>query len=78
MCYNISMLYFALLMNILFLLTLIFYAIFFVLTYYWHEWRFTYIAVPIIYAFEFFVIGFFVIIAASLLIEYLPQLFKLF
>jgi len=68
------MIYFLLLFKILLLLTIIYYAVFFGFVYYWHEKVQTYIIVPLIYAFEFFIIGFLVIIAASILLEYVPQL----
>ncbi len=69
------MIYFLLLLKILLLGTVIYYAVFFGFVFYWHEKTLTYIVVPVIYAFEFFIIGFFVVLAASLLLEYLPQLF---
>ena len=69
------MVYFLLLFKILLLATVIYYAVFFGFVYYWHEKVLTYVIVPLIYAFEFFAIGFLVVVAASLLLEYLPQLF---
>ncbi|MFA5878454.1 MAG: hypothetical protein WC845_03765 [Candidatus Staskawiczbacteria bacterium] len=69
------MMYFALLMDILYLLTIVFYLVFLGLVYYWHEKKVTYVLVPVIFTFQFFLIGFLVVIALSLLLEYVPQFF---
>jgi hypothetical protein len=69
------MIYFLLLFKILLVMTVLYYAVFFGFVYYWHEKVLTYILAPVVYTFEFFAIGFLVVIAASILLEYVPQLF---
>lgn len=63
---------------LLFVTTAIFYIIFFSLVYYWHEKKESYIFVPFIYTFEYFLIGFLVISIISILAEYGPKIFGLF
>ncbi len=53
--------------------TVVFYIIFFSLIYYWHEANVTFVIVPLIYAFEFFLLGFVIILLFSL-IRYLPDI----
>lgn len=65
--------YFFVGINILFAATLIFYLVFFSLVYYWHEKKTTFVVVPLIYTFEFFLIGFLIVSIISILLEYLPQ-----
>ena len=69
------MIYFLLGMQILSFLTIIFFAIFFGLVYYWHEAKVTYLVVPLFYTLKFFLFGFLIVIVLSLLLEYAPQLF---
>lgn len=57
---------------ILFSATFIFYLVFFGLVYYWHEKKATYIVVPLIYTFNFFLAGFLAMSIALIVIEYLP------
>ena len=61
----------------LFIATGIFYIVFFSVSYYWHEKNTSYVIVPMIFTFEFFVIGFFVVAIASIVIQYLPIILKL-
>jgi len=61
-------------LQILGFLTIIYFLVFFILVYYWHEAKSSYIFVPLIYAFKFFAIGFFVVILFSLIMEFVPQL----
>ncbi|MBI3631598.1 MAG: hypothetical protein HY219_01900 [Candidatus Staskawiczbacteria bacterium] len=70
--------YFLIGINILFAATLIFYIVFFSLVYYWHEKRATFIVVPIIYTFEFFLAGFLVVSIISILLDNLPQILNTF
>ena len=70
--------YFFIGISILFIVTLIFYVIFLSLVYYWHETKTTFVVVPLIYTFEFFLIGFLVVSIVSILLEYLPQILKMF
>jgi len=62
---------------ILFIATAIFYIVFFSLVYYWHEKKTTFVIVPLLYTFEFFAIGFFIVSLVSLLMQYLPDILKL-
>ncbi|OGZ65351.1 MAG: hypothetical protein A3C50_03345 [Candidatus Staskawiczbacteria bacterium RIFCSPHIGHO2_02_FULL_43_16] len=57
--------------------TLIFYAIFAGLIYYWHEKKTTVVVVPLLFTFEFFSIGFLVICLITLLIQSSPDILKL-
>ncbi|OGZ63338.1 MAG: hypothetical protein A3C58_02515 [Candidatus Staskawiczbacteria bacterium RIFCSPHIGHO2_02_FULL_34_10] len=61
----------------LFVSTVVFYIVFFVLSYYWHERRMSFIIVPLIYTFEFFIAGFLIVCLLLLLINYLPDILKL-
>lgn len=65
---------FNLLLILLFVVTAIYYIVFFSLTYYWHENKTTFIVVPLIYTFEFFVAGFLVISIISIVFNYFPEL----
>lgn len=60
---------------VLFIMSAVFYIVFFSFMYYWHLRKATFVVVPIIFAFEYFAIGFLVIAITSLIIEYLPRLF---
>lgn len=68
--------YFFIGLYILFGLTALFYLVFFGLVYYWHEKKATYVVVPIIFTFEFFIIGFLIVSIVSLAIQYLPGFFS--
>ena len=57
---------------VLFAVMFIFYAVFFGLIYYWHTTRATYVVVPLIFTFEFFVVAFFVFAIIMIIIHYLP------
>ena len=70
--------YFFIGINILFIATLIFYIVFFSLVYYWHEKKTTFVVVPLIFTFEFFLIGFLIVSIISILLEYLPQVLNTF
>ena len=62
---------------ILFGTTAIFYIVFFSLIYYWRENRTTFIVVPFIFTFEFFLIAFLVISIVCLILKYAPEVLKL-
>jgi len=62
---------------LLFAATLIFYITFVSLVYYWHERKTTFVVVPLIYTFEFFIVGFFLVALISLVLQYTPQLLLL-
>ena len=60
----------------LFVSSVIFYIVVFTFIFYWHLKKITFVVVPVIFGFEFFVIGFFVISVASIIIQYLPDLVR--
>lgn len=59
---------------ILFGLTILFYIVCVSLIYYWHEKRATYVVLPLLYTFEFFVIGFFILSLICLIVQYFPEI----
>ncbi|MEK7124601.1 MAG: hypothetical protein AAB877_02900 [Patescibacteria group bacterium] len=62
---------------ILFGATAVYYIIFLSLVFYWHEKKTTFIVVPVLYTFEFFLISFLVISAIAIALRYLPALLNL-
>ena len=72
------MTYFFIGVNILFVATLIFYIVFLSLVYYWHNTKTTVVVVPLIFTFEFFLIGFLVVSIVSILLEYVPIIINTF
>ena len=69
---------FTLLLVILAALTVIYYVVFFAFIYYWHLKDESYIVLPMIFTFDFFVTGFLIVVIISIVINYLPQIIKLF
>ena len=63
--------------TVLFISTAIFYVVLFSFIYYWHLKKTSYVIVPMIWTFEFFVIGFFIVAITSIIINYLPMLTKI-
>ncbi len=63
---------------LLFVATVIYYIIFFSFIYYWHEKRATFLVVPLIYTFEFFLIGFLIISLTVILLQYMPDILEIF
>jgi len=61
---------------VLFTVTAIFYIVLFSFIFYWHLKRISYVVIPMIFAFEFFVMGFFVVSIVSIILNYLPDLIK--
>ncbi len=59
---------------VLFAMSAIFYIVFFSFIYYWHLRKVTFVVVPVIFAFEYFAIGFLVVSIVSITLEYLPWL----
>ena len=57
--------------------TVVFYLIFLSLVYYWHERKTTFVVVPLLYTFEFFLVGFLIISLVSLVLQYLPDIVTL-
>ncbi|MEK7541119.1 MAG: hypothetical protein AAB529_02715 [Patescibacteria group bacterium] len=66
--------YFFIGINILFGATLIFYIVFFSLVYYWHETKTSFVIVPLLYTFQFFLTGFLIVSIISILLENLPKI----
>ena len=56
--------------------TAVFYVVFFSFIYYWHLKMVTYVVLPVIFAFEFFIVGFLVVCIISLIINYLPVILR--
>ena len=54
--------------------TVIFFLIFTSFIYYWHLTPITLLAVPLIFTFDFFAVGFFVVALTAILLQYLPLL----
>jgi len=65
---------FSILLIVLFVATAIYYIVFFSLCYYWHEAKFTFVVVPVIYTFEFFIAGFLIISIISIVVIFLPEI----
>ena len=61
---------------VLFGATAIFYIVFFSFIFYWHLVKVSFVVVPVIFAFEFFVMGFFVVTITSIILNYLPGLIR--
>ena len=55
-------------------MTAIFYIVLFSFIFYWHLVKTSFLVVPMIFAFEFFVIGFFIVAIVSIILNYLPIL----
>lgn len=68
---------FSLLLIELLIGTAIYYIVFFSFIFYWHLVRVSYIIVPLIFTFEFFVAGFFVISIITLVVKFLPYFINL-
>ncbi len=56
--------------------TAVFYIVLFSFIYYWHLTKITFVVVPLIFTFEFFITGFFVVAIVSIILNYLPDLIK--
>ena len=59
---------------VLAVMTAIFYIVLFSFIFYWHLVKTSFLVVPMIFAFEFFVIGFFIVAIVSIILNYLPIL----
>lgn len=62
---------------VLFAMTALFYVVFFGFIYYWHFKKITYVVVPIIFTFEYFVLGLLIVAIVSLILNYLPKVLLL-
>lgn len=63
-------------LTVLFICTAIFYIVIFSFIYYWHLKKVSYVVVPMVFTFEFFAMGFFVVSLVSIIVQYLPELIK--
>ena len=61
---------------VLLVMTAIFYIVLFSFIFYWHLKKVSYIVVPIIWAFEFFVLGFFVVALTAIILNYVPVIVR--
>jgi hypothetical protein len=59
---------------VLLVVTAILFIVLFSFVYYWHLKKVTFFVVPMVFIFEFFVAGFFVISIATIILNYLPEL----
>jgi len=69
---------FTTLLIVLFVVTAIYYVVYFSLIYYWHEAKLSFIVLPAMSTFEFFIVGFLVVAIISILINYLPEVLNAF
>ena len=67
---------FAIGLIVLFVMTAIFYIVLFSFIFYWHLKKLSFIVVPMIFAFEFLITGFFVVSIVSIIIQYVPVLIR--
>lgn len=67
---------FSILLIILFALTAIYYIVFFSLIFYWHLKKTSFVVVPFIFTFDFFLIGFLIVAIATLAVNYIPYLIE--
>jgi hypothetical protein len=61
---------------VLLVMTAIFYIVLFAFIYYWHLVKVSYIVVPVIFAFEFFAVGFLAISIVAFILQNLPTLIR--
>ena len=60
----------------LFVAAAIFYIVLFSFIFYWHLKKITFVVIPVIFAFEFFVMGFFAVSIVAIIFNYLPLLIQ--
>ena len=63
---------------ILLAVNLIYYIVFFSLIFYWHDRKTSFVVVPIIFTFEFFLVTFLVFVAVELILNYFTEISTLF
>ena len=68
---------FSILLIILLALTAVYYIVFFSLIYYWHLKKTSFVVVPVIFTFEFFLIGFLIMSIIYIVVKYIPFVIKL-
>lgn len=61
---------------VLLVMTAIFYIVLFSFIYYWHLRKISFVVVPAVFTFEFLIAGFFVVAIVSIIIKYVPELFR--
>jgi len=59
---------------VLFIMAAIFYIVMFSFIYYWHLTKLSFIVLPMVFTFEFLIIGFFVVSLTAIIINFLPIL----
>jgi hypothetical protein len=62
---------------VLFSMSAVFYVVLFSFIFYWHLRRISFVVVPMVFTFDFFLIGFLIISIIYLVIKYLPDLIKI-
>jgi len=55
---------------------IVFYIILFSFIYYWHLKKISFIVLPVIFAFEFFLTGFLIVAIVSIILQYFPDLIR--
>jgi len=63
---------------VLFVMAAIFYVVLFSFIYYWHLKKLSFVVVPMLFTFEFFIIGFFLVSIVAIILKYLPEAIKVF
>lgn len=63
-------------LSVLFVMSAIFYIVFFSFIFYWHLRKRSFVFVPFVFTFEFFVIGFFVVALVSIILDFLPEFIR--
>ena len=58
--------------------TAIFYIVLFSFIYYWHLKKITFVVVPVFFTFDFLITGFLVVCIVSIVLNYLPDLIRVF
>ena len=76
MGYNYLMDIFIIGLITLFAVSAVFYIVLFSFIFYWHLKKTSFVVLPLVFAFEFFVMGFFVISIVSIILNYLPELIR--
>lgn len=61
---------------VLFVMTAIYYIVIFSFIFYWHLKKISFVVVPMIFTFEFLILGFFVVSAVSIILQYLPDIVR--
>ena len=62
---------------VLFIMSVIFYIVSFSFIFYWHLVKISVVVVPALWTFEFFSVGFFIVVIVSLVINFLPIMVRL-